>query len=318
MSRSYRVLACPACASTSARLVADADALKAELEDLWQFQLSRRRAGVPTRKLYDRAFFTLTPPLQLVACTECGTLYRNPGESEEEVVETYAEEQTDAGVFDPLFEAQKRAYHTQARALTRLARGAGNGLEVGSYVGGFMAAAGELGWNFEGVDVNAEAVAFARAKGLTVSVGSLDSLSDERRFDAIAIWNCFDQLPDPQSALLRAHELLRPGGVIALRVPNGACYTRWHNGAHPKRLSRLILAHNNLLGFPYRQGFTPHSLRTMLERSGFELKRIRKDVLVSTADEWTTTTARLEERWLKQAMRVLRTTPWFEAYATRR
>src|SRR5688572_22798462 len=99
MSIAYELATCPACASQSARLVVAGDALKDELEELWRFHLLRRKRDVPALQLYDRAFFTLDPPLQLVACTECGTLYRNPRERADAVVETYALEQADPGVF---------------------------------------------------------------------------------------------------------------------------------------------------------------------------------------------------------------------------
>jgi SAM-dependent methyltransferase len=315
--KSYELAACPACASQSARLVVAGDALKDELEELWQFHLLRRKEGVPARHLYDRAFFTLDPPLQLVECTECGTLYRNPREAAEAVVEKYEQEQSDPGVLESLFEAQKRSYRRQADELSRIAGRTGTGLEVGSYVGAFLAAAKEVGWDFEGIDVNEDAAAFARSKGLRVAAGSLESVVADRKFDAVAIWNCFDQLPDPRATLEHACALLGPGGILAIRVPNGGCYRRWRNGGRPSFAAGLVLAHNNLLGFPYRQGFTPASLSGMLERAGFSVERIRHDVLVSTADPWTRRWAVWEERIVKRALRLfsLGPSPWFEIYA---
>ena len=74
-------------------------------------------------------------------------------------------------------------------------RAPGSGLEVGSYVGAFLDAARARGWRFEGVDVNEGASRFARAQGLTVTVGTIDEVPATRRFDAVAIWNCLDQFP---------------------------------------------------------------------------------------------------------------------------
>ncbi|MEX2283272.1 MAG: class I SAM-dependent methyltransferase [Gemmatimonadota bacterium] len=315
--KTYELAACPACSSQASRLVADGDALKDEIEELWQFHLLRRKHGVPARHLYDRAFFTLDPPLQLVACTECGTLYRNPREKADAVVETYEQEQADAVVLESLFEAQKRSYRRQADELRRLAGRTGSGLEVGSYVGAFLAAAREVGWDFEGIDVNADAAEFARGKGLHADAGSLDTVSVQRQFDAVAIWNCFDQLSDPRATLAQAFALLSTGGILAIRVPNGQCYRRWRNGGRPGLVAGLVLAHNNLLGFPYRQGFTPTSLSQILERAGFRVEQIRHDVLVSTADPWTRRWAVWEERIVKRALRLLSLgpAPWFEVYA---
>ncbi len=319
MSVTYELAACPACGGESARLIADREALAAELEELWQFHLSRRRENVPTGQLYDRAFFTLDPPLQLVACNECGTLYRNPREAQAAVVETYEEEQAEAGVLEALFQTQKRAYRAQAQRLTRLAGKPGHGLELGSYVGAFLAAAKEFDWDFEGADVNPHAVAFAQGKGLRVRPGTLDSVQSPGSFDAIAIWNCFDQLPDPRATLTRANALLRTGGMLAIRVPNGHCYKYWRNDVRPGALARLVLAHNNLLGFPYRQGFTPDSLSELLQRTGFEIVKLQPDVLVPTSDAWTRRWAVWEERAVKRLLRwsPARWSPWFEVYAAK-
>lgn len=292
------------------------DQLKEQQELLWQFQLRRRDPAIPPDQLLDRAFFSQATPLQVVACTGCGTLYRNPCEAADELVKLYATEEPDPSVYQELFDAQRSSYDRQAELLTRMAGKAGRGLELGSYIGAFLSAARERGWHFHGVDVNAKAVEFARAKELTVWCGSLQDVPDEACYDAVAIWNCFDQLPDPRGVLAGAHLRLRPGGLIALRVPNGAFYRRL--SGRRSRLAIALLAYNNLLAFPYRQGFTPTSIRALLGRSGFDVLKLRADVLVPTADRWTRRWARAEERMIKRALRswpIRRRAPWFEVYA---
>jgi hypothetical protein len=63
-----------------------------------------------------------------------------------------------------------------------------------------------------------------------------------------------------------------------------------------------MLAQNNLLTFPYRWGFTPPSLTRLLSDQGFAVKRIRGDVLVPIADEWTRRWARVEEIVIKRTI----------------
>ena len=83
------------------------------------------------------------------------------------------------------------------------------------------------------------------------------------------------------------------------------------------------LAQNNLLGFPYRFGFTPAALDTLVSGLGFEVVQVTGDVLVPTGDRWTRRWARVEERlgkWLgRLASRVGGSerplAPWFELYA---
>ena len=186
-------------------------------------------------------------------------------------------------------------------------------------MGAFLAAARESRWHFEGLDVNPHVNAFVRTLGFVVHDGDLERFRPgERTFDAVAIWNTFDQLPDPRSALRSAARLLRPDGVLALRVPNGECYARWRarlpSKSGPVRAAALtVLARNNLLTFPYRFGFTPRSLARLLRETGFEVERVVSDVLVPTADEWTRRWAVLEERAVKRLTK--RWSPWFEVYA---
>lgn len=276
---------------------------------------------MPVRHLFDRVIFSQNPPLRLAACNGCGTVYRNPREEPDALVDTYASEEPSAEKLERLYENQRSAYLTQAERLAEVAGSSGSGLEVGSYIGAFLGAAPEHGWSFEGVDVNPSAVAFARGRGFRVHEGTIMDLGRERSYDAVAFWNCFDQLPDPRASARAARRILRRDGVLAIRVPNGAYYARWRvrlsRSAGPA--ARLLLSHNNLLGFPYRHGFTPGSIELLLRSCGFDPIRSVGDTLVPVADDWTRPWAALEERMVKAAIRATSSNaprmPWFEIYA---
>lgn len=322
MTPTYEIVPCPTCGARESREVADRESLRRELEQLWGFHLRRLRTGVPVERLFDRVVFSQEPPLRLAECEACGTVFRNPREREEAVVELYAEEEPDPGVLEALFQTQRRSYRTQARRLTRLAGGAGRGVEVGSYVGAFLDASRAHGWNFTGVDVNAAASGFARQRGFRVTVGTLDAVGPEGGYDSVAIWNCYEQLPDPRAAARTARSLLRPGGVLAVRVPSGAFYAALRPWLESplSAAARALLAHNNLLGFPYRHGFRPEGLGALLRAEGFEVLAVVGDALVPIADRWTRRWAAWEERALKATLRTLARpdrSPWFEVYARR-
>jgi SAM-dependent methyltransferase len=303
--------------------------MRAEVESLWAFHTRRLRAGTPPKHLTDRVAFSQRAPLRLVECTVCGQVYRNPVERARAVDEAYTEDEPTRDVLATLHETQRDAYRAQARRLTREAgRQLGRGLEVGSYVGGFLAAARETGWQFEGVDVSESASEYARSLGLRVTVGTIEQLaadpSLEQRFAAVAFWNCFDQLVDPRSAAVAARRLLAPTGLLAIRVPNGAFYARVRpllSGAAAPA-ARLLLAHNNLLTFPYRHGFSPSSIKRLLDECGFHVQRTVGDVLVPIADRWTRPWAAIEERIVKglltpvaRANGRIGLAPWIEVYA---
>ena len=326
-SITYELTRCHVCGGADTDEVAGADEVRAEVEALWAFHTRRVDGGTPPEKLLDRAAFSEPPPVRVVRCRDCGLVYRNPQERPQELAEIY---EADAGVGDDvlraLFENQRRSYRAQARRLTRIASAPGSGLEVGSYVGAFLDAARSRGWRFEGVDVNEGASRFARGQGLTVTIGTIDDVPATRRFDAVAVWNCLDQLPDPRHVIVRARRMLSPGGIVALRVPNGEAYARWRNAAEhgpAAPLARAVLAHNNLLTFPYRFGFTLRSLRRLLRDAGLGVTHVYGDTLVPVADEHTRPWARLEERAVKGTLRALRAlrltpataSPWLEVYA---
>jgi hypothetical protein len=155
-----------------------------------------------------------------------------------------------------------------------------------------------------------------------------DAAIEPRSADGVAIWNTFDQIPRPAPTLEAARRVLRKGGIVAVRVPNGACF-RHHMDALRRKLPRLLrrlrlaaLAWNNLLGFPYLNGYTPATLDRVFASFGFKRVAARADVLSRLADSDTRRWAAWEERLLKLAWRgVLRSpgrrraaaTPWFDA-----
>lgn len=322
-SPAYELTQCIACGSNESQEIADFEAVRREVELLWEFHGKRLRPATPPERLMDRVAFSEHPPFRLVECERCGLVYRNPIERAYELDSIYADATPSRELLQGLHETQLPAYRAQAQRLWRVLGRRGAGLEVGSYVGAFLAAAREVGLHFEGVDINADANAFTRSLGFTVHDGDLESLVMRNQVDAVAIWNTFDQLPDPRGTANAAWRLLRPGGVFVVRVPNGELYAslrRIVSKPVTGALARLALAHNNLLTFPYRYGFTIKSLTRLLDRVGFRVTHAEGDVLVPIADEWTRRWASVEERVVKLALgfaarRSPRRAPWIEVYA---
>lgn len=315
----YELTRCVVCGSAGSTVVADADDIRAEAELLWAYHMRRLRPDTPPARLVDRVAFSQDPPWRIVRCTTCGLVYRNPIERREQLRAAYARETPTRDTLLALHAGQRTTYRAQLARLRRSLARRGSGLEVGSYAGAFLSAGRHAGWQFEGLDVNHEVNALVRELGFTVHDGDVESFAPERTFDVVAIWNTFDQLPDPRAALRASARLLRPNGVVAIRVPNGACYAGWRgrlgNGGARRTLAIAVLAQNNLLTFPYRFGFTPDSLRRLLTDCGFVVTDVAWDTLVPTSDKWTRRWAVVEERVVKPLTRRFR--PWFEIYARR-
>ena len=320
---SYEFTSCPICGALAATEIAGANDIRAEVEQLWAFQGQRLDGETPVYRLMDRVVFSQRPPLRLVACDACAHVYRNPWERRETLERAYQNARASSVSFEQLYRTQRPAFAAQARRLIATAGATGRGLEVGSYVGAFLAAMQHTGWSFEGIDISRDAVAFAADHGLRVTLGGIDDVHPAQPYDAVVVYNTFEQLYDPVAVLRSVHRVLRAGGLLSLRVPNGTFYRRWRARLRSPfaALALRLLAHNNLLSFPYRQAFSQRSLSILLDRAGFARVRVVGDTLVPIADSWTTRLGALEERgvkWLEHLVQRGWRAPWIEVYATRR
>ena len=325
MSVAYELARCAVCGGAESNELASPDDVRIEVEALWAFHLRRLRPDTPPAQLMDRVAFSQHAPLRMVRCATCGLVHRNPVERARELAASYEDESPTTDRLRALHDTQRASYAAQAARLSAVFGRTGSGIEVGSYVGAFLAAARHEGWRFAGVDVNESTNRFTRSLGFEVHDGTVESLPASRRADVVAIWNCLDQLADPASAIRAARRHMLPGGIIAVRVPNGACYAAMRPMLATRfaPVAREWLAQNNLLGFPYRFGFTMRSLARLLQRSGFVVERVVGDVLVPIADQWTRPWAALEERISKRAMGIAARlsrgdralAPWIEIYA---
>lgn len=137
-------------------------------------------------------------------------------------------------------------------------------LDVGCATGGFLAEAQKTGeWNCLGVELSQEAVDVAQNEfGLSVIRGDIWSPSlKPDTFGLITMWHILEHLIHPFDAAKRAHELLAPKGKLFIELPN------WNS------LGRMIResSWSQLKPPEHINFFTPYSLRTAVEKAGFEV-----------------------------------------------
>jgi 2-polyprenyl-3-methyl-5-hydroxy-6-metoxy-1,4-benzoquinol methylase len=145
-------------------------------------------------------------------------------------------------------------------------------LDVGAHAGRFVARARQRGWHVDGLELNPSTAAFASSvsgvSGGVVHQGNLYSWRPSGPgYDAVAMTDVLEHIPDPRSALRRAHELLVPGGWIAVKVPNAPAQRLKERARAILRPRYQPTIADNLVHVNH---FAAPSLRLALEREGFD------------------------------------------------
>jgi SAM-dependent methyltransferase len=197
---------------------------------------------------------------QMVKCRSCGLHYVRPRLRWDLILQGYA------GATDPHFVSQVAFREaTFRRCLDRLeavARPPGKRvLDVGAAGGSFLAMARERGYEPLGCEPSTWMCGFAREHyGLTLHPGTIfDMPLENGSVDLLTLWDVLEHTPDPQAVLRRAHELLTPGGVLVLSVPD------YGSGA-----ARLLGDRWPFLLTVHLYYFDPPTLTDILRRTGFQ------------------------------------------------
>lgn len=97
-------------------------------------------------------------------------------------------------------------------------------LDIGCGTGDFLHQAKQSGYEVVGVDINEPALKEARRKGLAnVFCGSLDEFrkaNPDATFDVVTAFEVLEHLSNPNEFMRQIAGLLRPGGTLAVSVPN--------------------------------------------------------------------------------------------------
>jgi 2-polyprenyl-3-methyl-5-hydroxy-6-metoxy-1,4-benzoquinol methylase len=208
----------------------------------------------------------LLAPLPFVTCVGCGFTFREDRVDED--VHAIYESGAYTEVRHPEYSDAGTLHDRRRQAQVRLdfiaphARG-GRLLDVGAAGGAFVEQALARGFDAEGIEPTPEFAAFAReslgvpVRATTVEHADLPAAS----LDVATMWHVLEHVPDPVGVLALLHRALRPGGIVAIEVPNAAGHLARSQGRAWASLEPEV--HVNQFG--------PRSLRVALERAGFDV-----------------------------------------------
>jgi SAM-dependent methyltransferase len=157
-------------------------------------------------------------------------------------------------------DAQRRFEATRRIPFVLRQRQGGRLLEIGAAAGHFLSVAGDAGYTATGIEPAAElAERGAVREGVDLRPGLLETADlPNAEFDVVCAWHVLEHIPEPRSAVHRICELLAPGGVLCLEVPNVASV----------RGRRDREAWFHLDPQHHMTHFEPGSLRALLESAG--------------------------------------------------
>jgi SAM-dependent methyltransferase len=202
-----------------------------------------------------------------VCCPSCGLLFRRDLPTQAELDEIYGLEYFKGGAVGYLdYVADEDVHRSSARhrldALERVVP-RGRLLDVGAAAGFFVDEARARGWDASGIDVSEPMVDWGRrALSAPLERATLaTSGSPAASLDAVTMWDYIEHSLDPVADLEHAHELLRPGGVLALSTGDAATLVARLSGS---RWHLLTPRHHNFF-------FSAATLARLLARSGFDV-----------------------------------------------
>lgn len=219
----------------------------------------------------DYEYHTSSDIFSAVKCNSCDLVYLNPRPSVSEFEKIYP---SNYHAFD--FSKKKYGFVFKVRSRLEAMRSLkrcrhlpddARILDVGCGDGFHLELLREYGkksWTLEGIDLDKRAVQAATESGLTVHLGSVETMNlAAESYDLVFMIQTIEHVERPGEVLRAIHRLLRKGGQLVIVTDNtdsidfGFFKRHYWGGYHFPR-------HWNL--------FNPKSLRKLAEKTGFEVE----------------------------------------------
>lgn len=206
---------------------------------------------------------------QIVRCRACSLRFVNPRPTEAEITRLYSDNQVnpfaDEG-YEPL-EFERPTLRKVVRRLKQVAP-SGRLFEVGCGRGDLIRIAKEAGYEVAGCDL----MAAGDVTDIPIFSASLADcgLADASQ-DIVIVRNTFEHYVDPRRELREVARVLKPGGVLYVKVPN----TTYEDGLP----CRVAFRSEHAYTPPWHLNhFSPKVLATFLASEGFDIVRWENEI----------------------------------------
>lgn len=144
----------------------------------------------------------------------------------------------------------------------RYGRQRGTLLDIGCGYGFFLEMAGQSGWDVHGLEPCAHARDYAVSKMLNVDSENLFVRAYKTEtFDVVTLFYVLEHLPEPLRYLNEINRILKPGGLLLVRVPHTTPLVK---------VLKIFNIQNQLYDVPsHLSDFSPRTIALALEKTGF-------------------------------------------------
>ena len=168
-------------------------------------------------------------------------------------------------------------------AIIRRFQANGKLLDVGTGDGRFLRICRDLGYDVVGSEVSKAGASYSNKEGFDIKIGQITDIElPHESFDVVTIWHVLEHVPEPRAVLHKVYSLLRPGGILAVAVPNEEnFFVRRHLGIPTAHSPFDPLRFGGEIHLTY---FRPATLRAVLKSAGFEILEFGVDDLYHQRD----------------------------------
>jgi 2-polyprenyl-3-methyl-5-hydroxy-6-metoxy-1,4-benzoquinol methylase len=231
-------------------------------------------AACPACRSKERRILAHEGPLGIAQCLDCRLVYTSPRLSAPQA-HYLGEREAIVQKYGSILRGERghprdANYDQELRAIAEIAP-SGRLLDVGSHCGFFLRRARGMGWELTGVEPSASACALGRDFfGLNIVQGTLaEAAFPPRSFDVVTLVDVFEHVDQPVALLREVRRVIKPSGVLFIKVPNIVYYLAKH------RLARLMGIETEI--FDAKEHVAHYSARTLrrtLRAAGFQVQRV--------------------------------------------
>ncbi len=184
-------------------------------------------------------YFLSQEEFSILSCGSCGFRFVNPRPDKSDIGRYYQSDDYishDAGKNDLLSRIYKFARTISIRRKYRIVRRFSTGskiLDIGCGTAEFLAYCKKEGCDVMGIEPNEKARLFAQTRNLVTTYENPDALSElQGTFNCITMWHVLEHIHDLNGLIVQVRNLLAPGGIFIVAVPNCNSWDAQHYIQH--------------------------------------------------------------------------------------